>query len=108
MLTQEQQSLSEVVSDTITRFNDRKADGCGCTPFASPEDWRKRGELYGLDSVLIVIHDGGDYAKFFNSNYCCFNAIDAMNKALSDVGYWFEECTSWYSAIYKKPDNGEQ
>lgn len=69
--------------------------------FYSPAEWRARGERYGLQSELIVVHDGGDLASFFNPDYMCWNLQTTMNEALEKAGYYAEPCTSWYTAIYK-------
>lgn len=72
----------------------------GCRAFYTPQEWRERGEQYGLNSALVVVYDGGDHAMFFDYNHECYRAIDRMNEALAKVGYYFECCTCWYSAIY--------
>ena len=28
-------------------------------------------------------------------------SIEKLSKALSREGYWVEQCTTWYSAVYK-------
>ena len=45
--------------------------------------------------------NGGDFAPFFNYDYMQYKKIEAMNKALSQIGYYAESCTCWYSAVYK-------
>lgn len=72
----------------------------GCKAFYSPKEWRERGEAYGTDSVLIVVHDGGDLAYRFNYDHGCFGLVNEMAGALNEVGFYAEPCTSWYSAIY--------
>ncbi len=72
----------------------------GCKAFYSPKEWIERGEEYGRESVLIVCHDGGAHAPFFNLDYCEYGLYDEMVKTLYDAGIWVEQCTSWYSAIY--------
>ena len=69
--------------------------------FYSPREWRARGELYGLQGELIVVHDGGDLAPFFNPDYEDWDAQSDMNAALKEAGYYAEPCTTWYTAIYK-------
>ena len=72
----------------------------GCKMFYSPEEWKARGEAYGIGSLLIVCHDGGDHAGYFNWDYENYEAVAAMNAALGAVGCYVESCTCWYSAIY--------
>lgn len=69
--------------------------------FYTPEQWRARGERYGLSAVLIVVHDGGSLAPFFAYDCEDYSAIEAMENALRAGGYWAEQCTTWYSAIYR-------
>lgn len=68
--------------------------------FYSPAEWRARGEKYGTTAVLIVTHDGGEQAPFFNWDYDNPKAVEAMRKALESVACYVEQCTSWYSAVY--------
>jgi hypothetical protein len=75
----------------------------GCRAFYTPEEWKERGEQYGLNAELIVVHDGGDLAPFFNWDYEMRQLSDSMDKALEKAGYYAEQCTCWYAAIYKKP-----
>ena len=81
-------------------FNDNDLSTGGCRPFYSPEEWRERGESYGLGSELIVVHDGGNLAPYFNSDYGSHSMIDTMLQLLSEAGVWSESCTCWYTAIY--------
>jgi len=73
----------------------------GCKAFYSPAEWKARGEDYGLKSVLVVVHDGGAHAPAFNWDYGFDKAVEDMRKALEAVGCFVEQCTSWYSAVYK-------
>lgn len=72
----------------------------GCKAFYSPAQWEERGEEYGRGALLIVCHDGGDLAPFFNHDYQCYASMEKMRKALERVGCFVEQCTSWYSAVY--------
>ncbi len=79
----------------------------GCKAFYSPEEWLEdRGEQYGKGSELIVVYDGGDLRQFFNSNECgahgYWTMFEEMIHELAKVGMYFEECTGWYCAIYRK------
>ena len=69
--------------------------------FWAPGEWRERGELYGLNSVLVVTHDGGDHAPWFSWDYGYYGLIEEMRRALEACGLFAEQCTSWYSAIYE-------
>lgn len=73
----------------------------GCKLFYTPAQWKERGETYGRESLLIVVHDGGDAAHFFNWDYGAFELMERMSNALNEVGCFAEQCTSWYTAIYE-------
>ncbi len=72
----------------------------GCKAFYSPAEWTVRGEKYGLESVLIVCHDGGEHTAYFNFDYLEYDRMEEMRLALAMAGVWVEQCTSWYSAVY--------
>ena len=73
---------------------------CGCRAFYSPAEWRERGESYGLNSLLIVVYDGGSLAPYFSLDQDAGSLYEKMSKALEKIGCYTEECTGWYSAIY--------
>ena len=73
----------------------------GGTVFWHPKAWSERGERYGASSVLVITHDGGDHADAFDWDRENFNLLDALNQTLAAQGLFVEQCTSWYSAIYK-------
>ena len=85
---------------SFLKENDSLETG-GCVTFYSPQEWADRGESYGLHSVLIVAHDGGDVAPYFNYDYGDSDKMERMREALAAVGFWPELCTGWYTAIYK-------
>jgi hypothetical protein len=66
----------------------------------TPKEWRERGELYGLKSKLVIVHDGGDFAPYLNLDYGCYKLFDKMVEFFSKHGYYIEACTCWYSAVY--------
>jgi hypothetical protein len=72
----------------------------GCETFYSPKDWAERGEEYGKESVLVIVHDGGDVAPVCNLDYECYDLNNEMVEAMSAAGFFVEGCTSWYSAVY--------
>ena len=73
----------------------------GCYTFYTIEQWAKRKEKYGLDSELIIVHDGGEFSNLCSYDRCDYKLIDAFSKELEKIGYWVEQCTCWYSALYK-------
>jgi hypothetical protein len=96
------QKAAEVIVAVIQKHTiDRNPDGGGCRAFYTPEEWTDREELYGQDSELVVCHDGGDAAAYFNYDYECYKMMDFMQRELERHGMYAEQCTSWYTAIYK-------
>lgn len=82
------------------KSKDRLYSG-GCKVFYTPEQWKERGEQYGCDSLLIVVHDGGDHAGAFNYAYEQYDFHRQMLGDLKKMGVYAEQCTSWYSAVYE-------
>ena len=76
--------------------------GGGCKAFYTPEEWQDRGELYGHGAVLIVVHDGGDQARYFNMDYEQYACVERMGAHLGPLGLYAQQCTGWYSAVYAK------
>lgn len=109
-MTIEQQDLCAAVHECIEVHRGQPLDDVKRVDFWIPAAWHARGEQYGLSSVLIVVHDGGPLAPFFNPAYGDAPALRAMRKALEACaspeaprGYWSEPCTAWYTAIYRNP-----
>lgn len=100
-LNQEQQNIAKAIIGYADHIFG-KASGGGCKAFYTPEEWKERGEDYVTDAVLIVCHDGGDLAPLFNWDYCAYELREKMDEVLKKLGFFPEQCTSWYSAIYKK------
>lgn len=96
----------------------------GCKAFYSPEEWQDRKELYGTKSVLVVVYDGGDLRRFFNMDaaydssldykdflkgedrdlpkgFNMYGSVENMQESLRIAGFFAEECTGWYAAIYE-------
>jgi hypothetical protein len=84
---------------TVLAENDALHAG-GCKVFYSPKEWRARGELYGRESELIIVYDGGDHRRFFNMDEA-YKDYNAMCDVLQPLDLFFEECTGWYAAVYK-------
>lgn len=93
--------LGEKAFETLVKFFTKHEMNLGGNKLYSPQEWKDRGEDYGTSGVLIVCHDGGDHAGAFNSDYEQYNLYEEMIRELGKVGLWVEQCTSWYSAIYK-------
>lgn len=103
-LSQEAQQACNVIIgrmlSTLTQIS-----GGGCKAFHDPKSWNDRltenPDGYIGDPVLIVCHDGGDQARFFNYDYCDYDAVNSMMDSLNEIGLYSEQITSWYSAIYR-------
>lgn len=80
---------------------DKEPNTGGCKMFYTPEEWKERRELYGTESLVVVVHDGGDHAAYFNWDYECYKLIESLGEELAKIGCFAEQCTCWYSAIYK-------
>lgn len=72
----------------------------GCKAFYSPQEWAARGEEYGTHSHLVVVYDGGAHRKHFTLDEECYELTEEMQAALREAGLHFEECTTWYGAVY--------
>jgi len=67
--------------------------------FATPSRWKERKELHGLQSKLIICHDGGDMTHILGINDPTVCA-DKFTELMEGSGYYVEGLTNWYSAIY--------
>lgn len=86
--------------------NDDLHSGGHTHVFYTPEAWAAKREQYGEGSVLIVVHDGGQHAPYFNSSYGGYILQTKMEVALRRAGFYPQPMTGWGTAIYKldKPD----
>ncbi len=57
--------------------------------FYSPSEWRERGERFGLNADLIVVHDDGFKLAPFH----------AAKQELGKKGFYYEEAETWYSVV---------
>lgn len=99
-LTQQGNDAWQAVINVLRR-HDCLHSGGQRKVFYSPQEWRDRKESYGLFSELVIVHDGGDYAPFFNMDYECYAWYDEMQAALQSIGLFHEPCTCWYTAVHK-------
>jgi hypothetical protein len=76
----------------------------GCRTFYSPKEWKERGEKYGLNSCLIICHDGGEFSNLCSYDKQDYGMLEKFAENLAIEGYYIEQCTCWYSALYKKDD----
>jgi hypothetical protein len=104
-LTPKQRKIANAVIKATHGVWGEDADGGGCRAFYTPQEWRDRGESYGTNSELVICHDGGSlwYMLDWNSDLNCGTGrgVEAIGEALRPLGYYVEQCCSWYSAVYK-------
>ena len=99
-LSGEALKIAQKIREMIHEDKDGEPYGGGCQAFYTPEEWRERGEEYGLDSVLILCHDGGDLSVYCNLYERNEYSYVRLTESLREIGYWFEPCTAWYTAVY--------
>ena len=97
-LTKVGNAAAKKILEVAKKYGDNSG---GCKTFYSPGEWRDRGEQYGRDSELIIVHDGGDFSYYFNMDKCAYDLYENMCDELTTIGVYAEQCTSWYTAIYK-------
>jgi hypothetical protein len=94
-------SKGEAAAKALVKLAGPEGSGGGCRAFYSPQEWRDRGEQYGRDALLVVVHDGGDLAPMLNFDYCDQRAMNRQVAALAKLGLFAESCTGWYTAVYE-------
>lgn len=89
--------------DIIVKFlRKRRLTYAGGRVFYTPEEWRAKGEAYGIGpSVkLIISYEGSDDLKHaFSYDGEDYKTLEAMVAALRVAGLYTEEGTSWYSYV---------
>lgn len=79
----------------------------GCKLFHSPAEWD--GD-YGRKSVLIVVYEGAAAGRALSYDKAyeyarpgveCYALLETLQEKLREAGLFFEQCTTFYSAIYK-------
>jgi hypothetical protein len=74
----------------------------GAKAFWTPKEWAQRSESYGCRSELIIVHECSELGRFLSYDERDYAAINRLNAALEKLGLFAEQCTSWYSAVYKR------
>lgn len=91
---------AEIILQLATKTLTHRPHG-GQRAFYSPQEWDRRGESYGLNSILIVSFDASDLSLFFAYEEEQYSLIAQMDAALAASKFWAEQCTLWYAAIYE-------
>lgn len=94
MLNKEERTIANAVIAVCSGGAGADLEGA----FRSPSEW---DDDYGQDSKLILIHDGGALAPYCSLDYEDYDLVEELTVALANIGYYAEQCTSWYSAVYK-------
>jgi hypothetical protein len=73
--------------------------------YHDPEEWRNRGEIYGLDSELVMVYEGNAMFYIMNPGYSShpsttYKLHDRFIDKVHEAGFWVEPCTGWYAAFY--------
>lgn len=70
--------------------------------FWTPEEWKDKGEDYGTESELVVCYDGlNSFSHICDTMSGSISAHEKLQDELFKAGYFFEQCTNWYGAVYK-------
>lgn len=96
-LTPKQREIAEVIMSVLPP----NAQGDGANAFWKPADWKERGEQYGCNGELVLVHESSDLAPYCNFDCQQYDKMDQMVLALQKIGMYVEACTHWYSAVYK-------
>jgi hypothetical protein len=100
--------VADLVVATLTADLGKAPYAGGCRAFYSPQEWVARGERYGRDAVLILVHDGGDLSYYCNPDKGDHAAVRILSDALRAHGFFIQACTCWYSAIYIETNGAQQ
>ena len=93
------------LAKAIAKLAKQRDWNAGQKVFWSPKQWEEKGESYGTDSDLVVLHEGGDHASFFSLDHSynggSYDDYEDQLKFLSKHGFYCESLYSWSSAIYE-------
>jgi hypothetical protein len=93
--------VAKEIAKLMKRRKRKPLWGGGSRAFYAPPEWRARGESCGNSAALVVVHDGGDAAPYFNWDYGDTKAVESMGEMLNKIGYYAESCSSWATAIHR-------
>lgn len=73
--------------------------------FYSAKQWRDRGETYGTESLLVIVHDGDPAATVFNWDESPdgYALREELQSQLDPLGVYFEAGTNWYTTVHYQP-----
>jgi hypothetical protein len=87
----------------LVRLAKERNWNAGQKVFWSPKEWKDKGECYGLESELVILHEGGDHAPFFSLDHSfeSYDSYEEQLKFLSQYGFYCEGLYTWSSAVYE-------
>ena len=103
------QDLTEIANEAaqiIRRFCKSHDLQAGQRVFYSPDEWAARGEEYGTNSLLIVIHEASEAGialsmdGAYEMNRGNYDLYEALRKELEKKHVYLEQATRWYSCLY--------
>ena len=91
---------ADVLKDkVIAFFADKDIDIKG--ECYTEDEWGARGERCCEKAGLVVIHDGGSHAPYFNHDYGAYGLMEELRLFVEPFGWYVEQGTSWYSGFYE-------
>ena len=100
-LTGKAKRVAEVIVEFLRKDLGKEPYSGGSRVFYSPKEWKDRGEQYSTNSVLVILHEGNDLARYCSYDVGDYKAIERMNQILEPLGFYIEQGTSWQSAVYE-------
>ena len=97
--------LQEKIKRNIYSYLKRRKKSSNGLSFVNPDlFFQLHDDIEPLhDNIeLVVLHEGSDVSKFFNSSYRCNDEIERMKKVLSKLDCKISQYESWYSVIYRE------
>ena len=98
----------ETAKETIKKHLTRKNVNTDSYQLIDSKEWD--GE-YGKGSILILIHEEAESSAHtnmdgaYNYNGGDYTSMEELMESLDKNGFYIEQCTLWYSAIYLASDN---
>ena len=97
-------NIQEKIKRNIYSYLKRRKKSSNGLSFVNPDlffQLHDHLKPYHDNIELVVLHEGSDVSKFFNSSYCYTDEIERMKKVLSKLDLKISQYESWYSVIYK-------
>jgi len=94
----------EAYDKIVSILESEGCEGSGLIVY-SGEDWTARGERYGEDALIVIIHEEGDDCHYFSMDACYntgrgYDGYETMFAALRESDLMNEQINSWSSAVH--------